>query len=185
MTCGRDYVARAGSPDLGPKWVRLAPNWTNMDIFFRSDSVHFGSLSQNVLNLIWKKSPDLSHFGPFWPTLCPNLPPVSPPLVSRDEFLSEGAVTSDSTDRHTSRRGGVGIISDSTHQHSRYTRYAHRKSQGWWQSQNCQVYTQANLINSEYWTISVTSPFSLISINQHLFVLLSLKVDDFLDLSIL
>ena len=52
------------------KWVRIAPS---PGIFFRYDSVHFRSVSQNVLNLIWKKSPDLSHFGSIWPTLGPNL----------------------------------------------------------------------------------------------------------------
>ena len=34
-------------------WVRLAPYGTNL-VFLRSVSVHFGSLSQNVLKLILK-----------------------------------------------------------------------------------------------------------------------------------
>ena len=33
-------------------WVRLAQKWDKSGEFFRSDSVHFGSESQNVLNLI-------------------------------------------------------------------------------------------------------------------------------------
>ena len=79
MTC---WSARAPGlitvgRDLGPKWVRLAPKGTNPGIFFRSDSLHFGissqnvlNRSQNVMNLIWKNpvfvpfGANLTHFGP-------------------------------------------------------------------------------------------------------------------------
>ena len=67
--CSERSVIRMS--DSGLKWVRLAPNVTDPGIFFRSDSVHFGSMSQNVLNLIWKKIPEfvpfqanLTHFVP-------------------------------------------------------------------------------------------------------------------------
>ena len=45
-------------------------------VFFRSDSVHFGSVSQNVLNLIWKYSRIYPICGPTWPTFGSNLYPV-------------------------------------------------------------------------------------------------------------
>ena len=35
--------------NLAPKWVKLAPNWKNPGFFSDHISVHFGSVSQNVL----------------------------------------------------------------------------------------------------------------------------------------
>jgi len=61
-------------PELGPKWFRLGPNETNPG-------------SQNGLNLIWKKSPNLSHLWPIWPTLGPYLVNLSVfSLMSRNNF---------------------------------------------------------------------------------------------------
>ena len=37
---------------FGPKVGQIGPKWVKSGNFFRSDSVHFGSVSQNVLNLI-------------------------------------------------------------------------------------------------------------------------------------
>ena len=64
----------AGWPDLYPKWVKLTPNGTNPGIFQIRFST-FGSVEPNVLNLIWKKSPDLSHLGQFDPLWGQNWPP--------------------------------------------------------------------------------------------------------------
>ena len=41
---------------FGTKLGQIRPKWDTSRTFFRSDSVQFGSVSQNVLNLIWKKS---------------------------------------------------------------------------------------------------------------------------------
>ena len=51
----------AGLVGLAPKWGRLAPKWTNPGLF------------QIRFQCIWRGE-DLSHFGPIWPTLEPNLP---------------------------------------------------------------------------------------------------------------
>ena len=48
---------------FGPKVGQISSKWGKSWIFFRSDSVHFGSVSQNVLNLIWKKNP---RIGAIW-----------------------------------------------------------------------------------------------------------------------
>ena len=41
--------------------------------FFQIRFSTFGLVEPNVLNLIWKKFPDLSHLGSIWPTLGSNL----------------------------------------------------------------------------------------------------------------
>ena len=53
------------SDQIEAKLDQIGPKWTKI----RS------SVSQNVLNLIWK-SPDLSHLGLIWPSLSPNLAPA-------------------------------------------------------------------------------------------------------------
>ena len=70
-------VFLTGLSDFGSKWVRLAPNGTNLGLLqIRFQNIFF----KMSWNLIWKcseiwseKVPDLSHLGPIWPTLCPNL----------------------------------------------------------------------------------------------------------------
>ena len=52
---------KTGWPDLGLNWVRLAPNWTNQGIFFRSDSVHLARPSQ----MYWIWSEKIPGFVPF------------------------------------------------------------------------------------------------------------------------
>ena len=51
---------------LAPKCVRLAPNGTKPGLF---------QIRGAKCTEIWsEKAPDLSHLGPIWPTLEPNLP---------------------------------------------------------------------------------------------------------------
>ena len=46
-----------GRSEMGLRWVRLAPSWTNLGLFKIS-------FQQNVLKTDLKKVPDLSHLGP-------------------------------------------------------------------------------------------------------------------------
>jgi len=59
---GLEDICGAGLLDLGPKWVRLAPNSTNLENFSDQISVDFGSPSQNILKSDLKKS----RFCPIW-----------------------------------------------------------------------------------------------------------------------
>ena len=55
-------ISNSGVSDLGPKYVRLNPNGTNPG----SESLKYTEMwSENV--------PDLSHFGPIWTILEPNM----------------------------------------------------------------------------------------------------------------
>ena len=61
-------------------WAQSGSDWPQMgqiQDFFRSDSVHFGSARQNVLKLILK-SPRFSHLEPIKPTIGQNLPSLGP-----------------------------------------------------------------------------------------------------------
>ena len=49
--------SKAEWPDLGPKWVRLTPNRTNLGHFQIRFILHFNSPSQNVLKSDVKKCP--------------------------------------------------------------------------------------------------------------------------------
>ena len=61
-------------PDLGPKWVRLAPNGTYLGIFQIRFSSQYILARRALMYLIWSEEcPDLSHLGSIWPTLGPNL----------------------------------------------------------------------------------------------------------------
>ena len=54
---------------LGPKVSQESPQMGQIRGFFRSDSVHFGSPSQNVLNMNWKNPqicPIWGQFDPLW-----------------------------------------------------------------------------------------------------------------------
>ena len=48
--------------DIGQSWGQIVPKWDKTGDFLRSETVHFGSPSQNILNLILKKS----HICPIW-----------------------------------------------------------------------------------------------------------------------
>ena len=47
-----------------PKVGRISPKWDNSRHFFRSDSLHFCSMIQNVMNFIWK-NPRICPY-PIW-----------------------------------------------------------------------------------------------------------------------
>ena len=69
-------VIETGMVVLAPKWVRLAQNGTNPGLF----QIRFQCIWRPGAKCteIWsEKSPDLSHFGPIWPTLEPNLPSLT------------------------------------------------------------------------------------------------------------
>ena len=58
---------------FGFKVGQIRPKWDKSGNIFRSDSVHFGSSSRNVLNLIWKYSRICriwSQSEPFWALFC-------------------------------------------------------------------------------------------------------------------
>ena len=62
-----------GMVGLAPKRVRLAPNGTNPGLF----QIRFQCIWRRGAKCteIWsEKAPDLSHLGPIWPALEPNLP---------------------------------------------------------------------------------------------------------------
>ena len=48
--------------DLGPKWIRLAPNRTNLRLFFRSDFSTFGSILKSAK--FDNFGGNLTHFEP-------------------------------------------------------------------------------------------------------------------------
>ena len=64
---------KAKLSDFGPKWIWLAPNGTNPGLF----QIRFQCIwrPRAKCTEIWsEKAPDLSHLGPIWHTLEPNLP---------------------------------------------------------------------------------------------------------------
>ena len=66
-------VSIPGMVGLSPKWVRLSPNGTNPGLF----QIRFQCIWRVGAKCteIWsEKAPDLSHLGPIWPNLEPNLP---------------------------------------------------------------------------------------------------------------
>ena len=63
---GSQILAQSGSD-----WLQKLAREIR-DFFFRSDSVHFGSASQNLLKSDLK-GPGFSHLGPIWPPLGPHL----------------------------------------------------------------------------------------------------------------
>ena len=57
-----------------PRMGQIRTKWDKSVTFKEKCSVQFGSVSQNVMNLlIWKKSPDLFLLRPSWPTKRQNL----------------------------------------------------------------------------------------------------------------
>ena len=62
--------------------------WDKSGAFSDQISVHLAPLRQMHWNLIWKK-PDLSHFGPIWPTLEPNLPSLISTLWNRAKMYCQ------------------------------------------------------------------------------------------------
>ena len=82
------YKCKSELSDLGPKWVRLAPNGTNSGTFPDKISVHFGSPSQNVL----KSDLEKSRICLIWPNLYPNPPSWVqvrlPPAIKRCRWLA-------------------------------------------------------------------------------------------------
>ena len=63
--------------DLGPKWVRLAPNGTNSGLF----QIRF---QPKCTEILFEKVPDFSHTEPIWPSLSPNFSPLfSQPRTSK------------------------------------------------------------------------------------------------------
>ena len=50
--CGNNYIILQADDRFGPKVCQIGPKIGQIRDFFRSDSVHFGAPSQNVLNLI-------------------------------------------------------------------------------------------------------------------------------------
>ena len=58
------------TPDLGPKWVRLAPNETNPGLFQIRFKYFLANRAKKYWNLIWKSpgfvpfGANLTHFGP-------------------------------------------------------------------------------------------------------------------------
>ena len=71
---------------LAPKWVRLVPNGTNLGLF--QIRFQYIWLDRAKCTEIWhEKAPDLSHLGPIWPTLEPNLLSLHP-AKHCDEFTN-------------------------------------------------------------------------------------------------
>ena len=58
------YITLCGTANvrLGPIFGHIGNKWDKSGIFFRSDPLHFGSVT-----------PDLSHLRPICPSLSPNL----------------------------------------------------------------------------------------------------------------
>ena len=72
---------------FAPKWVRLAPNGTHSGLF----QVRFQCIWRPCAKCteIWsEKATDLSHLGPIWPTLEPNLPTLVSSLWTRNYAYS-------------------------------------------------------------------------------------------------
>ena len=59
---------------FGPKVGQIGPKWDKSETFSAHNSVHFGSVSENVLKLCdLKRSQICLISGPIWPILDPNL----------------------------------------------------------------------------------------------------------------
>ena len=97
---GNSDLLYARLPDLAPKWVRLAPNGKF------SDQIQY--ILAHRAKIYWicsENFPDLSHLGPIWPTLGPNLvtvrlasefmPLTVSPSVSKNRLLSIANFESD------------------------------------------------------------------------------------------
>ena len=75
-TLGRvDFWVRGACRDarFGPKVSQIYPKWEKSGTFSEQISVHFSRWVKMYWNLIWKKVPDLSHLGPIWSHVGPNL----------------------------------------------------------------------------------------------------------------
>ena len=84
---------RSGMVGLAPKCVRLTPNGTNSGLY----QIRFQCIWRRGAKCtdIWsEKALDLSHLGPIWPTLEPNLPSLNrekeySELLTKDVKLGE------------------------------------------------------------------------------------------------
>ena len=77
------YPRRVRTRDgrFGSKVGQIGPIWDKSGAFSDQISVHLAQGRQMHWNMIWK-APDLSHFGPIWPTLEPNLPSLVRETIS-------------------------------------------------------------------------------------------------------
>ena len=64
---------QTGESDLGRIMVRLVPNGTNRGLFFRSDFSTFWLTEPKCTEIRSENVPDMSKYGPIWPTPEPNL----------------------------------------------------------------------------------------------------------------
>ena len=61
---------------FGSKVCQIGPKWDKSGAFSDQISVHLATGAK--CSEIWsEKAPDLSHLGPIWPTLEPNLPSLA------------------------------------------------------------------------------------------------------------